>query len=201
MKPPPLPEKVATFPHRVLWQAPPIFQAVEIQFPWARRYLICRGNYVAIAIHLQNIHTKESYFLLAAQQRPASGDIFYEHPAGLIDPGETPLQAALRELSEETPLTAQEKELVPLTSEGLYSSPGILDEKGYFYALHRTLPPEKIQALHHRRTGVGDEAITLQVVPFATCIRSMRNLQTIAHTLLYWQYIGYVPPHPHNRAL
>lgn len=200
MKNPPLPKKIADFPYQILWEAPPIFRAVEIQFPWARRYLICRGDYVAVAIHLQNKDTLESYFLLVAQRRPANGDIFYEHPAGLIDPGETPLQAALRELREETTLTPDPKELLPLTSKGLYSSPGILDEKGYFYALHLTLPTEKVQALHHYRTGTGDEAITLHVVPFASCLQRMRNLQTIAHTLIYWQQIGYVPPHPHNRV-
>ena len=59
------------------------------------------------------------------QHRPAIGKPTWEVPAGLVDPGETPLQAAKRELAEETQLTG---ELSLLTQ--LYSSPGFTDEKG-----------------------------------------------------------------------
>ena len=62
------------------------------------------------------------------QHRPAIGKTTWEVPAGLVDPGETPLQAAKRELAEETQLTG---ELSLLTQ--LYSSPGFTDEKIHLY--------------------------------------------------------------------
>lgn len=46
--------------------------------------------------------TKEGDFVMEDQYRHALGQTHYELVAGVIDPGETPLQAAQRELSEET---------------------------------------------------------------------------------------------------
>ncbi len=57
------------------------------------------------------------------QQRPAIGTRTWELPAGLIDDGETPAQAAARELAEETRLAGT---LTPLTR--FYASPGFCDE-------------------------------------------------------------------------
>lgn len=70
--------------------------------------------------------------LFVRQYRPAIGSDTLEIPAGLIDPGETPEQAALRELAEEAQLTG---ELHYLT--GFYLSPGFCDEKLHvFRATH-----------------------------------------------------------------
>lgn len=57
------------------------------------------------------------------QPRPVIGSVTWELPAGIIDPGETPEQTALRELAEETQLTGN---IEFLTS--FYSSPGFTDE-------------------------------------------------------------------------
>lgn len=46
--------------------------------------------------------TKDGRFVMEDQYRHALGQTNYELVAGVIDPGETPLQAAQRELSEET---------------------------------------------------------------------------------------------------
>lgn len=67
--------------------------------------------------------------LLARQYRLPAGDYLWEIPAGRMDPGETPLQAAKRELKEETGLTA--KKWVRLMS--LYMSPGFLAERMHIY--------------------------------------------------------------------
>ena len=46
--------------------------------------------------------TKDGQMVMEDQYRHALGETHYELVAGVIDPGETPLQAAQRELSEET---------------------------------------------------------------------------------------------------
>ncbi|MCS7069623.1 MAG: NUDIX hydrolase [Meiothermus sp.] len=71
---------------------------------------------------------REGQILFVRQYRPAIGSETLEIPAGLIDPGETPEQAARRELAEEAQLTG---ELEYLTS--FYVSPGFCDEKLYVF--------------------------------------------------------------------
>lgn len=62
------------------------------------------------------------------QPRPALGHDTWELPAGLVDEGESPEEAALRELAEETQLTGT----LSLITQA-YSSPGFSDEKIYIY--------------------------------------------------------------------
>ena len=62
------------------------------------------------------------------QPRPALGHHTWELPAGLVDEGETPEEAALRELAEETQLTGK----LSLITQA-YTSPGFSDEKIYVY--------------------------------------------------------------------
>jgi len=63
--------------------------------------------------------------VLIKQYRPPLGDYIIEHPAGLIDKGETPLEAAARELKEEVGLDIIES----FASKKItYNSPGITDE-------------------------------------------------------------------------
>ena len=62
--------------------------------------------------------------VLVRQERPAVGARILELPAGLVDPGEQPIDCARRELAEETGLAAQTLE--PLVS--FYTSPGFSTE-------------------------------------------------------------------------
>ncbi|KAI9020270.1 NUDIX hydrolase domain-like protein [Phycomyces nitens] len=55
----------------------------------------------AVDIHCV-VKTPEPELLLVIQYRPAIGCYCIEFPSGLIDPGESPLDAAQRELKEET---------------------------------------------------------------------------------------------------
>ena len=68
--------------------------------------------------------------LLVRQLRPAVGKAVLELPAGLIDPGEEPLETARRELEEETGFAAEKLELLV----AFYTSPGFTDELIHIYA-------------------------------------------------------------------
>lgn len=63
-------------------------------------------------------------YLLIKQFRPPLDAYILEFPAGLIDPGETPEEAAQRELKEETGYTGTVTQISPR----LFTSPGILSE-------------------------------------------------------------------------
>ena len=66
---------------------------------------------------------------LVDQYRHAVSDQLLELPAGMLENNEDPVEAALRELEEETGYTAHEIE--PLCS--FYTSPGVVHEKIYIY--------------------------------------------------------------------
>src|SRR5712692_6013281 len=67
--------------------------------------------------------------LLVRQHRPAVDANLLELPAGLVDPGEQPLDAARRELAEETGFSADHVE--PLVR--FYTSPGFSTELIYIF--------------------------------------------------------------------
>jgi len=66
--------------------------------------------------------------LLVEQYRPPVGRATLEFPAGLIDEGETPEQAALRELREETGYVGEACKIPPTVSKQVCMSPGLADE-------------------------------------------------------------------------
>lgn len=67
--------------------------------------------------------------LLVRQYRYAAEGFIYEVPAGRLDPGESPLDCARRELEEETGCTAASVE--PLTT--IYTTPGFTDERIHLF--------------------------------------------------------------------
>jgi 8-oxo-dGTP pyrophosphatase MutT (NUDIX family) len=66
--------------------------------------------------------------IVIEQFRPPVGQSTIEFPAGLIDEGETPEQAALRELREETGYVGEACKILPQVSRPVCMSPGLTDE-------------------------------------------------------------------------
>ena len=100
--------------------------------------------------------------LFVRQYRKALGVELLELPAGVMDPGEEPLQAAQRELREETGYAASE-----LTEMGsFYSAPGTMTELLHAY-LATGLVEDPLPA-------DVDERIELERMPFADALAMAR---------------------------
>lgn len=95
----------------------------------------------------------EDNVILVRQFRQPVGRVMLEIPAGGIEPGEQPLQSAIRELEEETGYTAGRMERIG----GFYSSPGYSTE-----FLHLFLATELEHGLSHPE---GDEIIEVVPIP------------------------------------
>lgn len=106
-------------------------------------YLEMMEGVSILPIHGENIITLREYrYPIRSWQT--------ELPGGLIDPGETPQQAAVRELKEETGYEADE--VIPLGS--FYPSFGSTNEKIYLFAIRcgksgeTSLDPAEVLRLH-----------------------------------------------------
>lgn len=120
----------------------------------------------------------EDQVLLVRQSRPAVGAHLLELPAGLVDPGETPLECAGRELAEETGYTA--RRLEPLVS--FYSSPGFSTELLYLFVATELEPAD---VAHDE-----DEEIELVRMPVDQAIEQVlqgeiSDAKTVAGLLAY----------------
>lgn len=101
----------------------------------------------------------EGVVTLVRQFRPALGHEILEAPAGGIDAGETPEQAAARELGEETGLRAGSLEHL-----GSFATcPGITDEIAHFFLARQVTPDpdapapdadERIEIEHHHPSEI-----------------------------------------------
>jgi ADP-ribose pyrophosphatase len=72
---------------------------------------------------------RERHVTLVRQPRPAAGGPLLELPAGGVEPGESPLECARRELREETGLHGGEWEEVA----AVFTTPGFCDEKIHLF--------------------------------------------------------------------
>lgn len=71
----------------------------------------------------------DPWVLLIRQYRYAAGGVLWEIPAGVLEPGESPLDCARRELREETGATAETFE--QLTT--IFTTPGFTDEQIHLF--------------------------------------------------------------------
>ncbi len=105
------------------------------------------GSVVVLAVDDSNATPR---VLLERQYRHAAGDYLWEIPAGRIDPGENELQAAKRELIEETGYRADSWRRILK----FYASPGFVAETMAVYMAtglrQGEAEPEEDEIIHHR---------------------------------------------------
>ena len=120
---------------------------------------------------------EDPHILLLRQYRYAAESYVYEVPAGRLDPGESPLECARRELEEETGCTAARVE--PLTT--IYTTPGFTDERIHLFMAVGLTNGE------HRRER--DEFMEVETLPLSRALElvergEITDAKTVV-TLLY----------------
>ncbi|MEK7628078.1 MAG: NUDIX domain-containing protein [Patescibacteria group bacterium] len=123
-----------------------------------------RGNSVGMLVIL--IVDDKRYTVLTQQTRLPTGGMLCELPAGMVDSG-TFVGAAAKEIAEEVGFVFREQDLIPLSREPIYLTPGLLDEAMQFFAIEHHLTQAELDDIVGRVTGVAEEGevITLKVVP------------------------------------
>ena len=155
----------------------------EVELPTgrsARREVVEHGDAVCVVAV-----DGEGKVVLVRQYRHATGQVLLEIPAGNIEPGEAPQEAAQRELREEAGRLAQEW----LSIGGFFAAPGYSTEFLYLFLARdlqetNTAPDE-------------DEAIQVELAPLAdvpSLIRlgEIRDAKSVAG-ILQALYMGAVP--------
>ncbi|MCS6822530.1 MAG: NUDIX hydrolase [Microscillaceae bacterium] len=150
---------------------------------------LIRGHFVSVLTVLIAAETQQKYLLLVRQYRIANGEYSYEHPAGMCDSQTDPYYVALKEVEEETGLKIEPKDLVLLNEKLLYSSPGLLDEGGYYFYCEIILPQAEIDRFSNKQTGAQSERefITTYVCPIDQAPSLISSSVSMLNLLLYQQ--------------
>ena len=107
--------------------------------------------------------TEDPSVLLIKQYRYATGGTIWEIPAGVLEPGEEPVECARRELREE--VGAEASELEHLTT--IYTTPGFTDERIHlFLATGLTVGETQHEA---------DEFIEVVALPISQILEMIRD--------------------------
>lgn len=117
----------------------------------------------AVVPLLSDVDADDPIVLLIRQFRYAAGGTIWEIPAGVLEPGEEPIDCARRELLEE--VGAQARELTHLTT--IYTTPGFTDERIHlFLATGITVGETQHQ---------GDEFIEVEPRPISSALEMIRD--------------------------
>ncbi len=126
---------------------------------------------------------KPDTLVLIRNHRYTVGQTLVELPAGTLEKGELPMNAAGRELQEETGYLAGK--LKPLTS--FYASPGILTEKMYIFAaydLERTASALEVDEEIELSFVTWDQAI--EMIQFGQ-IQDAKTIATLLMVDRFWR--------------
>lgn len=150
---------------------------------------LLRGHFVSVLTCFTEQESGTRYLLLVKQYRVSTGEISYEHPAGMCDSETDPYKVAVKEVSEETGLTITQDQLVLLNNQMFYTSPGLLDEGGYFFYCELTLPKAEIDTFRDKTAGaLGEhEFIQTHIATLEEAPKLMTNIPALLNYYLYLQ--------------
>jgi len=123
---------------------------------------------------------KDQTVILVRQYRYPVDEIMLELPAGKIDPGESPVDCARRELKEETGLAAKELEALGT----FFTTPGFSDERLHAFLAEGLEPPG-------RSSPDADELLETVRLPVRDVVKmategEVRDAKTLV-TLFLWE--------------
>jgi ADP-ribose pyrophosphatase len=135
-----------------------------------------------------------SFALLSCYRHPLCSEL-WEAPRGFIDPMETPVDAALRELGEETGLACSPADLIPL---GLYApEPSTMAARGALFAATRC------QGVARRPLDeMGLQAVSLFTPTEMAELVAGGSIEEAGTLIAYYRYCalaGRSPPVKHDR--
>ncbi len=144
-----------------------------------------RGDFVSVLIHFYATDTEKDYTILVKQRRVATGGFFFEFPAGMCDETSDPFEVARKEVQEETGIYIRRKDLKLIARKTFFSSPGLLDEAGYYFACKISLPEADILKFSNQEHGEvsENEHIFTRVVPLNEAVNYLQNV----HGMLHWK--------------
>jgi ADP-sugar diphosphatase len=154
--------------------------------------VMLRGHFVSVLTCLIDRSSGERFMLLVCQRRVANGAMFYEHPAGMCDSEADPYAVALIEVSEETGMQIQREDLILHNEALLYSSPGLLDEAGYFFSCEIEMDRSEIESYHMKRGGhYGEgEFIHTYVATPTEAKQLIKNVSGLLAIYLFEDWVG-----------
>ncbi|MEO6120236.1 MAG: NUDIX hydrolase [Terriglobales bacterium] len=131
-----------------------------------------------VVLGIKDETARDPLVLLERQYRHVVGARIWELPAGRIDPGESKLAAAKRELLEETGYTAPHWR----RAFRFYASPGFLDEQMHVFLAEGLVPGEA--------EPEDDEQISTRLIPLSQAVRmvirgQIYDAKTMAAVLWY----------------
>ncbi len=166
------------------------FCDIDVETPDGRHLphtVMLRGDYVSVLTCLIDEDSGERFVLLVRQRRVATGDFFYEHPAGMMDSDSDPVEVAIKEVREETGVQLSLEQVHQLHPNKQYTSPGLLDEAGYVFYAELTMSRQDINALDDNRfvSETETEDISTAVVPLEEAFELMIHANGLLMLHLY----------------
>lgn len=146
-----------------------------------------RGHFVTVLTILIEQESGNKYVLLVQQYRIANGEYSYEHPAGMCDSQTDPYKVALKEVEEETGLKIEKEDLILLNQDKLFTSPGLLDEGGYFFCCEKKMPKSEIDVFRDKKTGAEGEREFIQthICPIEEAMHKMSSAVSRLNLYMY----------------
>ncbi len=126
----------------------------------------------AVVVPVLKKEGEEDCFIMVEQWRHGSESVFTEFPGGVIDAGESPEEAARRELSEETGRTAKTLKLLSVLS----PNPAIMENHCHIFLA-------EIDGAVQEQKLDSDEFMNVRVMPVKTVLANMGKPE-YAHAIM-----------------